>query len=417
MFSSAPLLPSQRDLVSSASKAFSTAYDRQPTNCGIAPGRVNIIGEHTDYNQGFVLPMAIPLVTVVVGGKVAEGDSKCHVTTLVPEVDLPHSFAFTLPSPGQELQPLASPLWANYVLGVVQSFLQHPQIGAEVLPPFSCVIASDVPIGGGLSSSASLEVAMHTFLESLVHSIDISANAKALACQKAEHDFARVPCGIMDQFISTMGRKNNALLIDCRSLDSKLVPLVNPDICFLIANSNVKHALSGSEYPTRRKHCEEAAALLAKESLRDASMEDLLARESNFDHVIFRRARHVIGEIHRTTQAVLALENGDYDHLGRLMVESHESLRDDYEVSCPELDHLVEAAMLMQGKGVYGSRMTGGGFGGCTVTLLSHAEVEKVLAFVSSFLETNYPEQPRPTFIVATAEEGCCRPDITDLLG
>lgn len=270
-------------------------------------------------------------------------------------------------------------------------------------------------------SSASLEVAMHTFLESLVNSsssssLDIPAKAKALACQKAEHDFASVPCGIMDQFISTMGRKNNALLIDCRSLDSKLVPLVNPDVCFLITNSNVKHSLTGSEYPTRRKHCEEAAALLGKESLREASMEELLCKKAHLDPVIFRRARHVIGEIRRTTEAVDALENADYDRLGSLMVESHESLRDDFKVSCPELDHLVEAAMMRKGEGgVYGSRMTGGGFGGCTVTLLNHSEVDQVRDFVSGYLETNHPEQPKPTFHVATAEEGCLCPNMVEL--
>jgi len=260
-------------------------------------------------------------------------------------------------------------------------------------------------------SSASLEVAMHSFLESLIESatpLDIPLKAKALACQKAEHDFAGVPCGIMDQFISTMGRKSNALLIDCRSLESQLVPLISQDVCFLIMNSNVKHSLTGSEYPTRRKHCEKAAALLGKESLRETSMEDLMAREADFDPVIFRRARHVIGEIRRTAEAVDALEKGDNDRLGHLMLASHVSLRDDFEVSCPELDHLVDAAMKKKGEGgVYGSRMTGGGFGGCTVTLLDRAKVICVKDFVLNYLSMNYPAQPQPTFIVATAEEGC----------
>jgi len=149
--SSSPLLPNQVDLVSRASKAFSALNGSPPSVCGVAPGRVNIIGEHTDYNQGLVLPMAIPLITVVVGGKATNGDSACHVTTLVTDVDAPHSFSFVLPSSGKPLQPLTSPFWANYVLGVVHNFLQHSQVGEGVLPPFRCVIASDVPIGGGLS--------------------------------------------------------------------------------------------------------------------------------------------------------------------------------------------------------------------------------------------------------------------------
>ncbi|KAM9639937.1 galactokinase isoform 1-T1 [Morphnus guianensis] len=242
------------------------------------------------------------------------------------------------------------------------------------VPGFSAVIASDIPLGGGLSSSAALEVATYTFLQQLCPDDD-DLVAKALACQKAEHTFAGMPCGIMDQFISVMGKEGHALLIDCRSLETVLVPLTDASLAVLITNSNVRHTLTGSEYPTRRRQCEEAAAALGKASLRDATMAELEAARSRLGEEVYRRARHVIGEIARTAQAAQALQDRDYGMFGRLMVESHNSLRDDYEVSCPELDELVEAALEVDG--VYGSRMTGGGFGGCTVTLLEAGAAER----------------------------------------
>ncbi|XP_074870266.1 galactokinase isoform X1 [Carettochelys insculpta] len=250
---------------------------------------------------------------------------------------------------------------------------------AGPLPGFNAVIASNVPLGGGLSSSASLEVATYTFLQHLCPD-DGDLVAKALACQKAEHTFAGMPCGIMDQLISVMGKEGHALLIDCRSLETHLVPLADPNLVVLITNSNVRHALTGSEYPTRRRQCEEAAKALGKASLREASMADLEAAQALLNKEVCQRARHVIGEIERTSQAAQALQARDYSTFGRLMVESHNSLRDDYEVSCPELDELVAAALEVHG--VYGSRMTGGGFGGCTVTLLEAGAAEAALQHI-----------------------------------
>ncbi|KAG8129036.1 hypothetical protein E2320_015966 [Naja naja] len=207
---------------------------------------------------------------------------------------------------------------------------------------------------------------MYTFLQQLSPD-DRDPVTKALVCQKAEHTFAMMPCGIMDQFISAMGKEGHALLIDCRSLETRLVPLTDPDLVVLITNSNVRHTLTGSEYPTRRRQCEEAAKLLGKASLREASMSDLEESRSLLNKEMYRRARHVIGEIERTSRAAEALEAKDYKS-------------DDYEVSCPELDELVAAAMEVPG--VYGSRMTGGGFGGCTVTLLESGAAEKVLKHI-----------------------------------
>ncbi|XP_009636053.2 galactokinase isoform X2 [Egretta garzetta] len=311
------------------------------------------------------LPQALQLGTVLVGSPTQDGTISILTTTA--EADEPHRVQFPAPRQGSPLSP-GQPRWANYVKGVIQHYRGGP------VPGFSAVIASDIPLGGGLSSSAALEVATYTFLQQLCPD-DGDLVAKALACQKAEHTFAGMPCGIMDQFISVMGKEGHALLIDCRSLETVLVPLTDASLAVLITNSNVRHTLTGSEYPTRRRQCEEAAAALGKASLRDATMAELEAARSQLSEEVYRRARHVIGEIARTAQAAQALQGRDYRTFGRLMVESHNSLRDDYEVSCPELDELVAAALEVDG--VYGSRMTGGGFGGCTVTLLEAGAAER----------------------------------------
>ncbi|NXU56973.1 GALK1 Galactokinase, partial [Turnix velox] len=348
-----------------ARRAYEEVFGGTPVLAAWAPGRVNLIGEHTDYNNGFVLPMALPLGTVLVGSRTKDGT--ISILTIAPEADEPRRVQFPAPRQGTPLSP-GQPRWANYVKGVIQHYPGGP------VPGFSAVIASNVPLGGGLSSSASLEVATYTFLQQLCPD-DGDLVAKALACQKAEHTFANMPCGIMDQFISVMGKEGHVLLIDCRSLVTVTVPLRDTSLAVLITNSNVRHSLTGSEYPTRRRQCEEAAAALGKSSLRDATMTELEVARSRLGEEVYRRARHVIGEIARTTQAAQALQDRDYKTFGNLMVESHNSLRDDYEVSCPELDELVAAALEVDG--VYGSRMTGGGFGGCTVTLLKAGAAER----------------------------------------
>ncbi|KAG8565714.1 hypothetical protein GDO81_012955 [Engystomops pustulosus] len=360
----------------------------EPHIAVFAPGRVNLIGEHTDYNGGFVLPMALPLITVTVGSP--RDDGKICIVTTAQGADEPHKVEFETPSVDRPLTP-GTPKWANYVKGVIQHYRAGP------IPGFNAVIATSVPLGGGLSSSASLEVASYTFMQQLCQD-DGDLVQKALACQKAEHTFAGVPCGIMDQFISVMGREGHALLIDCRSLEVKPLPLKDPKLSVLITNSNVRHELTGSEYPTRRKQCEEAAKALGKLTLRDASMEDLEAKKENLSEVCYRRARHVISEIERTTKAAEALENGNYQLFGKLMVESHNSLRDDYEVSCPELDELVSIAVEIPG--VYGSRMTGGGFGGCTVTLLETSVAERTKQHIQEKFRGS------PTFYITKPSAG-----------
>ncbi|XP_014013615.1 galactokinase isoform X2 [Salmo salar] len=361
-------VPSVSELVAEARRVYEQSFGGDGPQVAVcAPGRVNLIGEHIDYNQGFVLPMALPMVTVVVGSRTS-GQS-ASIITAAKDVEEPRRVDFDLPNDKALLSP-GKPSWANYVKGVVQHYRAPP------VPGFRAVIASSVPLGGGLSSSASLEVAMYTFLQQLKPD-DGDKVAKAVACQKAEHTHAGVPCGIMDQFVSVLGREAHALLIDCRSLEATPVPLSDPGLVILISNSNVKHSLTGSEYPSRRRQCEEAAAILEKASLRDATLKDLEDAKSRLDDETYRRARHVIEEIERTAQAAEALKKGAYKEFGKLMVESHNSLRDLYEVSCKELDELVSAAVEVEG--VFGSRMTGGGFGGCTVTLLQAEAIDRTM--------------------------------------
>ncbi|KAL0984071.1 hypothetical protein UPYG_G00136700 [Umbra pygmaea] len=364
-------VPSISELVAKARLVFEQSFGGDGPEVAVcAPGRVNLIGEHTDYNQGFVLPMALPLVTVIVGS-MTSGQS-VSIITAAKDVEEPRRVNFDLPNDMTPLSP-GKPSWANYVKGVVQHYRAPP------VPGFRAVIASSVPLGGGLSSSASVEVAMYTFLQQLKPD-DGDKVAKAVACQKAEHTHAGVPCGIMDQFVSVLGREAHALLIDCRSLEAIPVPLADPGLVILITNSNVKHSLTGSEYPSRRRQCEEAAAILEKASLRDTTLKDLEDAKAHLDNETYRRARHVVEEIERTTQAAEALKRGAYQEFGNLMVESHNSLRDLFEVSCKELDELVTAAMEV--KGVFGSRMTGGGFGGCTVTLLQAGAIDRTIEHI-----------------------------------
>ncbi|XP_010290995.1 PREDICTED: galactokinase, partial [Phaethon lepturus] len=308
---------------------------------------------------------ALQLGTVLVGSPTQDGT--ISILTTSAEADEPHRVQFPAPRQGSSLSP-AQPRWANYVKGVIQHYRGGP------VPGFSAVIASDIPLGGGLSSSAALEVATYTFLQQLCPD-DGDLVAKALACQKAEHTFAGMPCGIMDQFVSVMGKEGHALLIDCRSLETVLVPLTDAGLAVLITNSNVRHMLTGSEYPSRMRPCPPPAASCGPEQLCCRAMHVSAAARSRLGEEVYRRARHVVGEIARTAQAAQALQDRDYRMFGKLMVESHNSLRDDYEVSCPELDELVAAALEVDG--VYGSRMTGGGFGGCTVTLLEAGAAER----------------------------------------
>jgi galactokinase len=325
-----------------------------------APGRVNLIGEHTDYNDGFVLPAAIDY-QVVVAARVRD-DARINVYAL----DFEQWDHFDLHS----ITRRRKNAWSNYIRGAAWSLQQdgHALVGMDA------VIAGNVPIGAGLSSSAAIEVATgYTLLR--LGKVEVDRVALALAAQRAENDFVGMRCGIMDQFISCLGQVNHALLIDCRDLSHRPVSLP-ADAALVIADSGVRRGLVESEYNARRAECEAAARHFGVPALRDVDEATFNARAHELPSVVRRRARHVITENARTLAAAQVLDSGDLTTFGQLMNASHASLRDDFEVSCRELDLLVEIARSVDG--VYGARLTGAGFGGCILALAQHAAAEKV---------------------------------------
>ena len=341
-----------------------------------APGRVNLIGEHTDYNEGFVMPFAIDRQAVVAGA--ARDDLKLNVLAR----DLDESVTIDLD---------ASPVmrrgsWVDYIEGTARTVGERfgGVRGADL------ILTSTVPIGGGLSSSAAIEVSVGFALLNL-HGIEIDPKKLAFAAQRAEHEFVGTRSGIMDQFASVFSREGQAMLLDCRSLDIDYIGIDDDEMTYVVIDTKVKHNLASSEYNTRREECEEGVAILKRKfehvkSLRDVNQEQLSAVEMPDN--ILRRCRHVITENQRTLSAADAFRRRDFAAAGKLMSDSHRSLRDDYEVSCAELDLLVETALRVDG--VSGSRMTGGGFGGCTVTLVKKDWVDElgsasVKAFVARF--------------------------------
>lgn len=353
-------------LAADSAQQFAKTYGRPPRWIVAAPGRVNVIGEHTDYNDGFVLPTAIERYAVMAADKAADGGSVIQIRD-VSGVE-PALIDVSAPvKPG-------TPKWSNYPRGVIAGLMERGlKIGG-----LDVLLNSTVPLGSGLSSSASLEVCTATLIEAVTGRTMVPVE-KALLCQQAEHEFAGVPCGIMDQFISVMGRQNNLLLLDCRSRETQLVPMNDPAVSLLIANTNVKHELANGEYARRRAECDAAARLLGVPSLRDASPEALQNAKTKMDDVVFRRARHVIGEIERTMHAAEGVRASNWAAVGQLMYASHQSLRFDYEVSCRELDAIVEIAEAIGLKGgVFGCRMTGGGFGGCAVALVQAELIDSI---------------------------------------
>jgi len=321
-----------------------------------APGRVNLIGEHTDYNLGFVLPVALDLATTV-----ATAPSRDRMLRIYSQQR--QEMRQWKVEELAELAPAHD--WSDYPAGVARELI----LAGFPIQPANLLIASTVPEGSGLSSSAALEVSSAL---ALLHGRTLNPLELALLCQRAERNFVGMPCGIMDQYISVFGRRNCAVEIDCRSQGHRLVDLP-AGITFVAVNTMVKHALASSAYRERVAECAAAVAGIGQrfrgvESLRDVSPEQLAAVEPQLMETVARRARHVVTEDDRVGRFVEASAAGDLRQMGQLMLDSHASLRDDYEVSCEELDFLVQAATAIDG--VYGSRMTGGGFGGCTVTLL-----------------------------------------------
>jgi galactokinase len=361
------------DLVSDAAAGLQRAFGVEASVTAAAPGRVNLIGEHIDYCDGFVLPFAIDryiVIAAALNGTHEVRAASAHSAT-------PATFRVDQP------QVKGEPEWANYLRGVIAGFQQR----GHQIPGFDAYIVSSVPGGAGLSSSAALECATATLLEGLLDTV-LDTKEKALLSQKAEHDFAGVPCGIMDQFASAFGKTNRLVLIDCQSGEPELVPFENPDLTVIIANTTVHHQLSDGGYASRRKNTEDALALIGKASWRDVTPADVEAVWDQLGDPVNRRARHVVGEIARTKAAAEALAHNDFEALGPLMAASHDSLRDDFEVSCKELDVLVDIARdLGRAGGVIGARMTGGGFGGSTVTLCESDKAEAIAATLAARYE------------------------------
>ena len=370
---------------------FTQKYNKQPELTVYAPGRVNIIGEHTDYNDGFVMPCAINYGTAIAGSKRAD-----HIWNVyAADLDLEDTFSLDEDFPQSEQK------WANYVRGVVK-FIQErcPQFkqGADL------VISGNVPHSSGLSSSAALEVATGKLCQQL-SDLPLTHTEIALIGQKAENKFVGANCGNMDQLISALGQKDHLLMIDCRSLKTQPTP-VQKDVAVIIVNSNVPHDLVTGEYNTRRWQCEKAAEFFGVKALRDVSVEEFQKREAELtalNSLVAKRARHVVTENQRVLDAVEALKHNDLTKLGELMGQSHESMRDDFEITVPQIDYLVELAQLVIGK-TGGARMTGGGFGGCIVALAPHDKVEDVRKIIAD----NYENQTglKEDFYVCTASQG-----------
>lgn len=354
-----------------AAELFQSYFHHQPKWIVAAPGRVNLIGEHIDYNDGYVLPMAIERYCVIAAAEYEEEKAIFLSAATNEEV------AISVASPERHSTP---DHWSNYLAGVIAGF-KHRSLNPK---GFQAIISSNVPIGAGLSSSAALEVATATLIETICGAA-LEPIDKALLCQKAEHEFAGVPCGAMDQIASTMCRANHLMMLDCRSLQFEHIPFHDPTITVLIINTNVKRQLCGSEYAERRAQCVSAARQLGVASLRDVRFPQLRARQRFLEPLEYHRACHVVGEIARTVAAAEAVKNCHWAELGQLMYLSHQSLKNDFEVSCPELDLLVDLARdIGLTGGVLGTRMTGAGFGGCTVSIV---ETKKAFTIADQLCE------------------------------
>lgn len=364
------------DMADSVRAAFRATFDdgNDPL-VAMAPGRVNLIGEYTDFNDGFVFPMTVD--RGVYFAIRARSDTLVRVASIRYDELVEYQLdEFAAPTPGS---------WASYVLGVVEELRQREFLEQG----FEAVVDGNLNLGAGLSSSAALEVATAVSLQQ-VFGFDMDRVDMVKLCQHVEHNYANVLCGIMDQFASGIGRAGHALLLDCRSLDYENVPVELGDYRIVIISSEVKRSLAASAYNTRRSECQAGVEHFSRDdstvrALRDVSRELFESHNDELTPVVRRRCRHVISENQRTLDGAAALQAGQLDRFGDLMKASHRSLRDDFEVSCPELDMLVKLASGTDG--VLGSRMTGAGFGGCTVSIVHKDAVESLVAKLAEYTD------------------------------
>lgn len=375
--------------------SFQKVFQREPEVYISAPGRVNLIGEHTDYNEGFVLPAAVNMHIIMLS--TLREDKKINLYS--------HKFKKIVSFTSDNITYNKEDMWSNYEMGVAKMLVEkgYKLSGADIL------IGGDVPINAGLSSSAAVEVATTlTFKE--LFGLDISEIEIIKLSQRAENEFVGVGCGIMDQFASCLSKKNYAIFIDCRSLEYKYIPFKTEDIKIFLANTNVERALIGSEFNKRRSESAEGAEILSRyipdvKSLRDISLEDFNKYKNHLPKVIAKRCEHVINENNRVIESIEGLKNNDISRLGELMWKSHDSLRELYEVSSRELDLMVDIAGNTEG--VLGSRLLGGGFGGCTISIVKNESIEKL----KENIMLEYPKKTgiQPEIYICSAEEGAHR--------
>jgi galactokinase len=385
---------STQDLQDKARSAYHARFQEYPEIIVRAPGRVNLIGEHTDYNDGFVLPIAIDRAAWVAASP--REDAWATIRALDMNND-EKAFAVveTPSSPGG---------WADYPAGVVWAL----QDAGHKLVGLNAVLTSDVPVGSGLSSSAAVEVAF-AYVWDQLSGLDISRSDLALLCQRAENEYVGVNCGIMDQMISACGKEGHAMMLDARDLERGYFSMPE-GIAVVVADSMVRRSLSTSAYNARRSQCEEAVRVLQNhnpeiKALRDVSMDVLEAHRDEMSDVVYRRARHVVTENARVLEVSRKLYRGSLSDVGALLIEGHRSLRDDYEVSIPELDTLVETAAEVEG--CYGARLTGAGFGGCIVALVDEDAVPDVETHLTKAYHAEYDKQP--TVYITRPADGVAR--------
>jgi galactokinase len=362
--------------MSSISHEFQTLFGHLPEVTSEAPGRVNLIGEHIDYSEGFVLPFAIANRTHAAISRSSDG-----LVRVSSHQRRNNIFSISI----SDVKPGSKGDWEKYVLGVIWSL--------GITEGLNILVDGNVPAGAGLSSSASLECAVAVGLNTLLN-LGLSDKELARATQRAENEYVGMPCGIMDQSVSIMGKAGSALLLDCRDLSTESIPFSVADagLELLIIDTQAHHALVDGGYAERRASCESAAVKLGVKSMRELTMEHLLAEKDKLSEVEFIRARHAVSEISRVLATVESLKGGDFEEVGALINQSHNSLRDDYAVSCPELDLAVEAA---RSAGALGSRMVGGGFGGSAIALLRVKDVDKARTAIAEAFSNQGFKKPR----------------------
>ena len=374
----------------------STFYEKEfgkKPSCFRAPGRINLIGEHTDYNQGFVMPAGIDFYCYV-----AISDTQSHSSTIIA-CDYQEKFSFnSLP------EKPTSTHWVNYILGVIKAINKR----GKTLPFFNAVVQSDIPVGAGLSSSAALESVFAKAFNSFFN-LGFSPMELALIAREAENDFVGLQCGIMDMFASIHAKENHAIRLDCRSLEYEYFPLELAGNKIVLFDTCIKHELASSEYNQRRKECEAAVSRLHQlghkvESLRDVDSRMLQEEKGQLDALLYKRAKYVVEENSRVDKFSEAISTSDWATAGGHLYASHDGLKNEYEVSCKELDLLVDVAR--ESEGVWGARMMGGGFGGCTINLVKEDKVDEVIEHVKTSYSDTFGVAPK--YYIATTGNGAC---------